>query len=207
MSKRNIRHEVIPIDGEVWKPSIEGFEISNYGRLKQLKSFKSSPRHKSGVWVDKPYIRQPSVNNSGYKIITIKGKIYLIHRLVASAFIPNPDNFSDVDHINGDKFNNCADNLRWMSHGDNMRAYRKPQKHKEFVKKIVKRKINEIYVVETGECLGSIKEASKKLNISLARISQITSSKSAIFRGNYKGLHIVKKQRVEKIHFLIRNPN
>ena len=207
MRKRNIRQEVIPIDGEVWKPSIEGFEISNYGRLKQLKRFKPSPGHKSGVWVDKPYIRQPSVNNSGYKTVTIEGKIHLIHRLVASAFIPNPDNLSDVDHINGDKFNNCADNLRWVSHEDNMRAYRKPQKRKEFVKKIVKRKINEIYVVETGECLGSIKEASKKLNISLARISQITSSKSAIFRGNYKGLHIVKKHRVEKMHFLIRNPN
>ena len=207
MRKRNIRQEFIPIVGEVWKPSLEGFEISNYGRLKQLKRYKPATWHKSGVWVDKPYIRQPSVNNSGYKTITIDGKINLIHRLVASAFIPNPDNLSDVDHIDGDKFNNCADNLRWVSHGDNMRAYRKPQKHKEFVKKIAKRKINEIYVVETGECLGSIKEASKKLNISLARISQITSSKSAIFRGNYKGLHIVKKQRVEKMHFLIKNPN
>ena len=46
-----------------------------------------------------------------------------VHRLVAQAFIPNPYGFSDVDHIDGNKKNNCISNLQWLSHRDNIRKY------------------------------------------------------------------------------------
>lgn len=65
---------------------------------------------------------------SGYYEIALKDdegiKHYaLIHRLVAEAFCPKPDEEDDleVNHIDGNKGNNCADNLEWITHGENLR--------------------------------------------------------------------------------------
>ena len=49
-----------------------------------------------------------------------KYRNYRIHRLVAEAFIDNPKNLTDVDHINGNRSDNRLENLRWLSHKDNM---------------------------------------------------------------------------------------
>jgi hypothetical protein len=50
------------------------------------------------------------------------GKLTLrIHRIAAQAFIPNPNNFMDVDHIDGNHLNWCLDNLRWVSKSQNMK--------------------------------------------------------------------------------------
>lgn len=48
-----------------------------------------------------------------------KSKTFRVHRLVAEAFIPNPNNLSDVDHIDENKNNNSVENLRWLSHKEN----------------------------------------------------------------------------------------
>ena len=70
---------------------------------------------------------QPSTEVSGYLYHVIKnskGKrhIYKVHRAVATAFIPNPNNLSEVHHIDEDKTNNNVDNLMWVSHLQNMQA-------------------------------------------------------------------------------------
>ena len=63
-------------------------------------------------------------DGGGYKFAVLykngKGHGYKIHRLVASAFIPNPDNKPCVDHIDGNKENNNVTNLRWCTHKENM---------------------------------------------------------------------------------------
>lgn len=67
-----------------------------------------------------------SINNSGYEIMIFykglgKRVCKPVHRVVAEAFIPNPENYSDVDHINTNKLDNSASNLQWLSHQDNCR--------------------------------------------------------------------------------------
>lgn len=94
---------------EKWKKSIvDGYLISNYGRIKNLKTGN---------------IIKPDKEEKGYCRLSIKvngvKKHYPIHRLVAIAFIPNPENKEQVDHIDNDKTNNNVNNLQWVSNKEN----------------------------------------------------------------------------------------
>jgi hypothetical protein len=96
---------------EEWK-EINGFEgkywISNLGRVRGIKStLKLKPK-------DTGYTQVNLYKSSKY--IT-----KLIHRLVAEAFIPNPDNLPQIDHIDGNRENNCVTNLRWCTPSENNR--------------------------------------------------------------------------------------
>ena len=110
---------------EEWKsiPGYEGlYEVSSYGRVKSLEI---SYIKKNGVMDHKPeIILRPKNNGTGYFTVCLyKNKIhkyYLIHRLVAQAFIPNPDNLSEVNHKDEDKSNNRVENLEWCDHKYNM---------------------------------------------------------------------------------------
>lgn len=59
-------------------------------------------------------------NISGYPRVYIRHKGYAVHRLVALAHIPNPENKPEIDHIDGNPKNCHADNLRWVTHRENM---------------------------------------------------------------------------------------
>ena len=67
----------------------------------------------------------PVVNNKGYLYVTLwkdgEKKMYRLHRLVAEAYLPNPSNLPDVDHIDNDKTHNYVNNLQWITHRDNVR--------------------------------------------------------------------------------------
>lgn len=104
---------------EVWK-DIEGFEdsyqISNMGR------FRSKDRHArihDGVRRVKGKILCPIRCKNGYMEVQMskgqKRTVMLLHRAVAKAFIPNPDNLPEVNHKDEDITNNCADNLEWCT--------------------------------------------------------------------------------------------
>ena len=99
---------------EIWK-DIAGYEglyqVSNLGRVKSLKK---------GRWgTGKERILKPAKDGNGYLFVKLckdgNSKMYHIHRLVADAFIPNPDNLPTVDHINRDRTDNRVENLRWAS--------------------------------------------------------------------------------------------
>lgn len=107
---------------ETWKPikDYEGlYEISDCGRVKSLDRWDSLNRLKIGK------ILNCCDNGSGYMIVNLKafGKqnIKTIHRLVAEAFIPNPNNLPCVNHKDGNKQNNNVDNLEWCTHSENMK--------------------------------------------------------------------------------------
>lgn len=56
-----------------------------------------------------------SYNGKGYRRIRIDGKTFKVHRLVATAFVPNPDNLPYVLHVDGDRENNHYTNLKWSA--------------------------------------------------------------------------------------------
>lgn len=65
-------------------------------------------------------VLKPSIDKDGYEKVVLtkngKRKTYRVHRLVAMAFIPNPYSKKTVNHIDGNKLNNCVDNLEWATH-------------------------------------------------------------------------------------------
>lgn len=115
---------------EIWKP-IKDFEnlyeVSNLGRVKSLPRIKINNR---GKQLTKEKIMKPHDFNNGYYKVPLTNKehlkkYYLVHRLVAQSFIPNPNNLPQVNHKDGDKSNNCVNNLEWITKEDNIKhAYK-----------------------------------------------------------------------------------
>ena len=112
---------------EVWKSVVgyEGFyEVSNMGRVKSLARFVGG---KGGSLRPIPEcIKKTSVNRCGYEKIQFSdgvGRKYhtVVHRVVAGAFLENPHNKAQINHIDGDKLNNSVDNLEWATSFENQR--------------------------------------------------------------------------------------
>lgn len=78
-----------------------------------------------------PFIKANGYAQCNINIGSIQKKKY-VHRLVAEAFLPNPDNLPEVDHIDNNRANNMLSNLQWITHQDNMRkqvSYRRGRSH------------------------------------------------------------------------------
>ena len=107
---------------EIWKPVVgyEGlYEVSNMGRVKSLGNTRKCSRFKGIITI----LKQENARLN-YKRVQLrkdgKSKHWGVHRLVAIAFIPNPNNLPVVNHKDENPQNNCVDNLEWCTHQYNL---------------------------------------------------------------------------------------
>ena len=153
---------------EIWKPIEENpvYLVSNYGRVRTID-------HPVWCKVNNSYsIRKgrfctPTNNNSKryWRVgiqINNRQKHLAIHRLVAKAFIPNPDNLPQINHIDGDKNNNKVSNLEWCNNG-----YNQAHTWKNSLKDITKMSEHSSLRKLTVEQVRFIKEEYSKVDTSI----------------------------------------
>ena len=106
---------------EIWKdiPGYEGiYMISNLGRVKSMPKTVYVGAHKAKLNFDE-YIMRQKVRKTGYCLISLTTngivKDFYVHRLVASAFLDNPNNYEYINHKDRNPSNNCVDNLEWCT--------------------------------------------------------------------------------------------
>lgn len=105
---------------EIWK-DVEGYEglyqVSNLGNVKRIRFINKN------VNVIRERSKAQKIRKDGYLEVALyknsNGKSIQVHRLVAKAFIPNPENKPQVNHIDGNKQNNNVENLEWVSISEN----------------------------------------------------------------------------------------
>ena len=179
---------------ETWKNIFKNYQISDNGRIKSQRRIIKMPN--GGHRVHEERILKPYHDKDGYLVIQLcvdgKVKYFLIHRLVAMAFIPNPNNLPQVNHIDGNKENVCASNLEWCTCRENIQhAYDKGLKKASQKQKEIAKKINAIKVIQfdlQGNYIkewDSASEAARQLNIDQSGIIKCCRNKLKT-AGKYK---------------------
>ena len=154
------------------------YKVSNLGEVKSL----ARKGRKNDM------ILKPSFNGWGYLIVFLtkdgKTKSFKVHRLVAIAFIPNPNGYRCVDHINTDRTDNRVENLRWVSH--KMNSFNPITKNR-VTEAIIKRKGRTVHQFDlNGAFINSWRtaaEAARELNISEVPIRKCCTGKEQTYKG------------------------
>lgn len=146
------------------------YEINEDGVLRNVKSKK---------------IIEGSIEKNGYRRVRIENKCLnkvirtSIHRLVAEAFISNPDNKPFVNHKDLNKLNNNVNNLEWVTHSENMKHAYANNVNVEPLRNYSKETRKKVICVEENKTFESVTAAAKWL-VSCGKVSNVTSAISGI---------------------------
>lgn len=168
---------------EIWRdiPGFEGlYQVSNHGRVKRLKHWKNQRclrNDKHCVYRELPEkimcLRRTGGGGSYWGLSLAKDrKIHnrLVHRLVAQAFIPNPDNLPEINHKDCNGLNNHVENLEWCDRKYNINyADRTIKAAKACEKKVI--------CIETGKIYDSLTSAAAENGLLKSRISNVCHGK------------------------------
>ena len=118
-----------------------------------------------------------TLNNRGYLTVVIRHKTHMVHRLVAKAFIPNPENKSFVNHKDGNKLNNHMSNLEWCTIAENNKHARETGLHKQARGHTIQYKSQET----KQKALNNLKDKSKLTPDEVRYVRQVHVARSANF--------------------------
>lgn len=123
---------------EEWRdiPGLEGrYQVSSEGRVRTVSRECNAGWHKTRIVVER--IRKFEIHYSGYLKLAVREGLrfrkYFVHRLVAYAFLPNPENLAYVNHKDRDRSNNRLENLEWISEAGNQHHWREDERKKKVV--------------------------------------------------------------------------
>lgn len=146
---------------EQWKAidGFENYEVSDLGRVRNTKTGR----------IKKNFL---NINGYYYAQLFYDGGVHptLVHRLVAKAFVPNPEHLAEVNHLDENKTNNAASNLEWCSRAYNMKY---SGKHRVGTKKPKQIAVRSIAPNGTVTAYRSLSHAAKSLGISPGPIWQV----------------------------------
>ena len=157
------------LENEIWKEVIiKDIDISIHGNKKYYVSSLGRFKNSYGTIME-----NYKVNENGYIRVFIYNKTYAVHRLVALAFLDNPDNKEQVNHIDGNKLNNSVDNLEWVTNKENQIHKFQIGLGNNFTRKIKQYDLEGNLVNE----FNSIALASKEIGISKGAIQSVLLNK------------------------------
>lgn len=163
---------------EVWR-DISGYvglyQVSNLGRVRSLDRVDMRGCHV------KERVLAGGLDKGGYRLVVLcrdgKQKTYKVHRLVAEAFLSNPDNLPEVNHKDEDKTNNTVSNLEWCSRSYNINY---GTRNKRARKAITRTQGKPVYVTSPSGnryCFDSTRKAARLLGLSSGHISDCLNGK------------------------------
>lgn len=167
----------ILITEEIWRDIKEYetlYQVSNFGNVKSLSKLS---KNKNGIYLKKERFLKPTKNNKGYfhvKLYKNEGKIkntISLHKLVGLNFLKNNNNYTEINHIDGNKSNNKSDNLEWCTRSHNVKEtyrlnLRKENTYKGEGNVTSKLKEKDVLLIRSLYKEGvTIKELSKKFNV------------------------------------------
>lgn len=169
---------------EVWK-DIAGYEglyqVSNFGRVKSLDRY--VPHSSLGRKFCKGCIMSLHINNAGYCTVNLckdnKYKSFDIQRLVALAFIPNPNNLPEVNHKDENKLNNSVENLEWVTKSGNNRYGSKLKRQREkILKKVLQYDLQGNFIREWASAIDAERDIAGKFTGAISKCANGRSKTS-----------------------------